>query len=71
MKSLITKILIVTALITMAGAANGFMDALQFHGAWSKLGNEQFWNPNKSWINKWEIDEAGKAIAEKTVTKIE
>lgn len=49
----------------MAGAANGFMDALQFHGAWSKLGNEQFWNPNKSWINKWEIDEAGKAIAGK------
>jgi hypothetical protein len=41
-------------LIVIAGAANGLMDRISFHyntipDSW----NQDFWNPQKSWRNKW------------------
>lgn len=46
-------------LLFLAGAANGFMDALQFHGAWQNFEAVEFWNPDKSWKNKWAKDSEG------------
>jgi len=52
-----TKILfdIAIALVYIAGIAKGFMDSLQFHfntSLFAKL-NQQFWNPEISWQNKY------------------
>lgn len=57
--------IILVAALYLSGAANGTMDALQFHGAHAKLDNAQFWNPAISWENKWARNEAGKVMVGK------
>jgi hypothetical protein len=47
--------IIIAILIYLSGCANGIMDTLQFHykgSIFEKL-NEYFWNPAKSWVNKY------------------
>ena len=44
--------------IFLAGLCNGIMDLLQFHFKKSRFSQhnrykQQFWNPSKSWRNKW------------------
>lgn len=60
-----TKLLLIAALLLIAGAANGIMDALWFHGAWQHFDNPAFWNPAESWVNKWAIDMEGNPVAGK------
>ena len=42
--------------ISLAGIAKGFMDTLQFHFDKSKFShlNKYYWNPEFSWLNKYE-----------------
>lgn len=42
-------------LLFIAGALNGIMDLIQFHYDNSKFKglNENYFNPKKSWVNKW------------------
>lgn len=54
-----TKWTIIAVCLFLAGAANGWMDALQFHGAAKHFENEQFWDPQKSWVNKYARYESG------------
>jgi hypothetical protein len=51
------------ACILFAGIANGTMDKLQFHFGKSRLAkveNQQYWNPQISWENKWSKTAEGK-----------
>ena len=59
------KLLPVFLFLLLAGAMNGFMDALQFHGAWQEFENVEFWNPSVSWENKWAKDAEGNIISGK------
>ncbi len=45
-------------LIFLAGSCNGIMDLLQFHFERSVFNglNDSFWNPEISWMNKWDVD---------------
>lgn len=53
-------IVISCLLLFLAGAANGVMDALQFHYAQTPFDpDDQFWNPKISWENKWAKDQQG------------
>jgi len=50
------NIFIIITLIILSGIFKGFMDALRFHYSQSffiNFKNEQFWNPNISWLNKY------------------
>lgn len=54
------KVFIAALFLLVAGAANGFMDSLQFH--YSQTGFNEistFWNPALSWRNKYAICEGG------------
>lgn len=49
---------IIMFLITVAGISMAIMDKLQFHylrSDFSLLMNQQFWNPQLSWLNKYKI----------------
>jgi hypothetical protein len=55
----------IIALIFIAGMANGVMDKLQFHygkSVFAKFENQDFWNPNRSWRNKWAQDDEGNLV---------
>ena len=53
-------LLITAALLITAGISNGIMDTLQFHYTQTPLNpNNQFWNPDLSWKNKYAQDAAG------------
>jgi hypothetical protein len=47
--------LLIAALIALAGAANGVMDTLQFHYDRQTVfaQNDRYWNPAISWQNKY------------------
>lgn len=55
---------IVLCLLGVAGALNGAMDALQFHGAAKCFENKRFWDPSVSWENKWANDSGGVKVGE-------
>lgn len=49
-------IILCVILITISGFSEAVMDKLQFHynrSVFIKLKNQQFWNPEISWKNKW------------------
>ncbi len=51
--------------ILLAGAANGVMDTLQFHysaSVFSRMENQQYWNPKISWENKYAKDGEGALV---------
>lgn len=55
-------------LIIIAAISNSILDSLQFHYSISffkKLKNQQFFNPELSWKNKWKFDVKGNIIGEK------
>ncbi|MBX2927007.1 MAG: hypothetical protein KF852_04165 [Saprospiraceae bacterium] len=58
------KALGLIALVFCAGICNGVMDTLQFHYTGSVFArmNENFWNPAKSWENKYKKGEDGKLV---------
>lgn len=46
-------------LVGLSGIAEAVMDKLQFHydiSIFSKYTNQQYWNPNLSWTNKYKDD---------------
>lgn len=52
-------IIITLLLILIAGLANGLMDRISFHyHTIPKSWNENYWNPQKSWKNKWKNGDA-------------
>lgn len=59
-----SKLRIGVILVLMAGMANGLMDDIQFHYSESVVSqwDEQFWNPEISWKNKYAIDDHGALI---------
>lgn len=55
-------------LIIIASIADSVLDSLQFHysiSIFKKFKNQQFFNPELSWKNKWKLDEKGNIIGEK------
>lgn len=55
-KAILKSILIVGALAALSGAAKAVKDTVSHHYATSvfaKLGNEQYWNADVSWKNKY------------------
>ena len=61
------NIILSAALMFAAGFFNATMDKLTFHysGSVFEEFNSNFWNPKKSWVNKWKLDENGKPIVGK------
>ena len=57
-----TTALALGACLFIAGAANGLMDALQFHGAWQAFDCREFWHPGESWVRKWAANAEGGVI---------
>lgn len=58
----------VVLLVFLAGLAEGIMDWLQFRLQVSPahwLYNNHFWNPARSWMNKWEWGEDRLAVGER------
>lgn len=46
-------------LVVIAGLSEGVMDTLQFHfggSVFNKYENQDFWNPELSWMNKYKED---------------
>ena len=58
------RVIIAIVLLILASAANGVMDTLQFHYTRSRYAamDTEFWNPAKSWTNKYKKGEDGKLI---------
>jgi hypothetical protein len=50
--------------LILAGAANGVMDTLQFHFTSQHVISREslYWNPAKSWVLKYELNEEGKPL---------
>jgi hypothetical protein len=58
-------LILCAALLFLAHAAKGVCDTLQFHydaSVFATLGNDQYWNPEISWENKWEKAPDGKLV---------
>ena len=65
---LVLPLVTIVALVFIASACKGVCDTLQFHYSTSFAAdyeNEQWWNPESSWRNKWKVDEAGQVIKPK------
>jgi len=58
------RLIIAGVFILLAGMANGVMDDLQFHYYDSIASNwdEQFWNPEISWRNKYASNQEGALV---------
>ena len=50
---MINKIIISIVCLFLFGCSDGIGDHLQFHYKEGQFKNEQFWNPEKSWKNKY------------------
>lgn len=59
------RLLIISlACLVLAGMANGVMDTLQFHFARQRVISQEslYWNPTKSWVLKYKLNEEGKPL---------
>lgn len=58
------QLIIAAFFVLLAGMANGVMDDLQFHyyDSIASNWNEQFWNPEISWRNKYASTEEGALV---------
>ena len=57
---MIVTLVIGFLLVSLAAVAEAIMDKVQFHYEKSIFSHEkykqEFWNPSKSWVNKWKAD---------------
>lgn len=58
------EIIFIALCLVLAGMANGVMDTLQFHFQAQQVIDQEslYWNPAKSWVLKYKLNEEGKPL---------
>ncbi len=62
-------VLVILILTTLAGISNAIMDVLDFHFYNSIFRFKKWWDPKRTWLNKWKLDKSSNGDFPQPVVK--